>query len=95
MIRRMLMVLASVMLAGSLMMTGAEARGGGGHGGSGHMGGGGAHMGHFDGRHGDSFARGHFRGRDGFYDDYGYGYNFDSCPYQPLYGYWSDYDCAY
>jgi uncharacterized protein YodC (DUF2158 family) len=43
--RRVMMVLASAALAGSLLATDAQARGGGGHGG----GGGGAHMGGFGG----------------------------------------------
>ncbi len=47
--RRVMMVLASAALAGSLLATDAQARGGGGHvggGGGGHMGGfGGAHIG--------------------------------------------------
>ena len=45
--RRVMMVLASAALAGSLLTTDAQARGGGGHGG----GGGGAHMGGFGGAH--------------------------------------------
>ena len=45
--RRVMMVLASAALAGSLLATDAQARGGGGHGG----GGGGAHMGGFGGAH--------------------------------------------
>jgi len=45
--RRVTMVLASAALAGSLLTTDAQARGGGGHGG----GGGGAHMGGFGGAH--------------------------------------------
>ncbi len=45
------MLLASAMLAGSLLVTGAQARGGGGGGGGGHMGGGfgGGHVGSFGG----------------------------------------------
>jgi hypothetical protein len=51
---RVTMILASVVLAGSLVATGAQARGGGGGGhgggfGGGHMGGFGGHMGGFDG----------------------------------------------
>jgi hypothetical protein len=47
-----MMILASAVLAGSLLATGAQARGGGG-GGGGHMGGGfgGGHMGGFGGGH--------------------------------------------
>ena len=45
--RRVMMVLASAALGGSLLATDAQARGGGGHGG----GGGGAHMGGFGGAH--------------------------------------------
>ena len=45
--RRVMMVLASAALVGSLLATDAQARGGGGHGG----GGGGAHMGGFGGAH--------------------------------------------
>ena len=59
MTRRVLMVLASAMLAGSLIVTGAQARGGGGGGhggggfGGGHMGGfGGGHIGGFGGNMG-------------------------------------------
>jgi hypothetical protein len=61
---RMMMVLASAALAGSLLATDAQARGGGGHGGGGggdHMGGfGGAHMGGFDGGHMAGIRRGRF-----------------------------------
>src|SRR5882757_11414414 len=45
--RRVMMVLASAVLVGSLLATDAQARGGGGHGGVG----GGAHLGGFGGAH--------------------------------------------
>jgi hypothetical protein len=54
---RAIMILASVLLAGSLLATGAEARGGGG--GGGHGGGfGGGHMGGFGGGHIGGFGGG-------------------------------------
>ena len=74
MIRRVLLVLASALLAGSLVVTAAEARGGGhgggfggghmgGFGGGGHMGGfGGGHIGGFGGAHIGGFAGPHFGG---------------------------------
>jgi hypothetical protein len=57
---RVMMIFASAVLAGSLIATGAQARGGGGGGGGGHGGGGfgGGHMGGFDGG-------GHMGGFDG------------------------------
>jgi hypothetical protein len=61
---RMMKVLASAALAGSLLATDAQARGGGGHGsggGGGHLSGfGGAHMGGFDGGHMAGIHRGYF-----------------------------------
>jgi hypothetical protein len=85
-----MMVLASAVLAGSLLATGAQARGGGGGGGGhmggfggGHMGGfggghvgglGGAHMAHFGGEH-FGMGRRHFIGGD---------YGLD-CPYDTSY----------
>jgi hypothetical protein len=62
---RLLMVLASALLAGSLVATGAQARGGGG-GGGGHGGGfGGGHMGGFGGGHIGGFGGGHMGGFGG------------------------------
>lgn len=65
---RVMMILASAVLAGSLMATGAQARGGGG-GGGGHGGGGfgGGHMGGgFGGAHmGGGFGGGHIGGFGG------------------------------
>ena len=62
---RAMMILASALLAGSLMATGAQARGGGG-GGGGHMGGmggfGGSHMGGFGGGHIGGLGGGHVGG---------------------------------
>jgi hypothetical protein len=64
------MILASVMLAGSLLATDAQARGGGGGGhmggfGGGHMGGfGGGHMGGFDGGRIGGLGGGHVGGFD-------------------------------
>jgi hypothetical protein len=76
MIGRVMMILASAILAGSLLATGAQARGGGGGGGGGggHMGGGfgGGHMGGFGGGHMGGFGGGRMGGlgRDhvGYYD---------------------------
>jgi hypothetical protein len=61
---RWMMVLATALLAGSLVATGAQARGGGGGGGGGHGGGfgggfGGAHMGSFGGAGIGGFDGGH------------------------------------
>jgi len=59
---RVMMVLASAVLAGSLLATDAQARGGGGgHGG----GGGGGHMGGFGGGHIGGFGGGHIGGFGG------------------------------
>jgi hypothetical protein len=59
--RRVMMVLASAALAGSLLATDAQARGGGGHGGGGHMGGfGGARIGGFGGGYMAGIHRGYF-----------------------------------
>lgn len=56
-----MMILASAVLAGSLLATGAQARGGGG--GGGHMGGfGGGHMGGFGGGHMGGFGGGRIAG---------------------------------
>src|SRR5260370_27483141 len=62
---RVMMVLASAVLAGSLLATDAQARGGGG--GGGHGGGGGGHIGGgFGGRHmGGGFGGGHLGGFGG------------------------------
>jgi hypothetical protein len=58
-----MMILASAVLAGSLVATGAQARGGGGGGGGGHMGGfGGGHMGGFGGGRMDGFGGGRIGG---------------------------------
>src|ERR1700748_3344654 len=74
---RMMMVLASAILAGSLVATGAQARGGGG-GGGGHGGGmggfGGGLIGGLGGGHvaplgRDRFGAGRHRFRGGYYDD--------------------------
>ena len=60
--RRMIMILASAALAGSLLATGAQARGGGGGGGhmggfgGGHIGGLGVHPGGLDGGNGGGFG---------------------------------------
>src|ERR1700730_348105 len=66
---RVMMILASAVLAGSLLATGAQARGGGGGhgggGGGGHMGGGGGHMGGFGGGHMGGFGGGHMGGFGG------------------------------
>ena len=59
-----MMILASAVLAGSLLATGAQARGGGG-GGGGHGGGGGGHMGGFGGGHMGGFGGGHIGGFGG------------------------------
>jgi len=69
-----MMILASAVLAGSLLATGAQARGGGG---GGHMGGfAGGHIGGFGGAHVAGMGRDRFvGGRRGFY-----GYGAD-CPY--------------
>jgi hypothetical protein len=62
--RRSMIVLATALLAGSLVATGAQARGGGGGGGGGHGGGfgggfGGGHMGSFGGAGIGGFEGGH------------------------------------
>jgi hypothetical protein len=54
------MILATTLLAGSLVATGAQARGGGG--GGGHGGGGGGHMGGFGGAHIGGFGGGRVGG---------------------------------
>jgi hypothetical protein len=59
--RRVMMVFASAALAGSLLATDAQARGGGGHGG----GGGGGHMGGFGGAHIGAHVGGFGRARMG------------------------------
>ena len=60
-----MMILASAVLAGSLLATGAQARGGGG-GGGGHGGGfGGGHMGGFGGAHIGGFGGGRLGGLGG------------------------------
>lgn len=79
--RRVMMVLASAALAGSLLATDAQARGGGGHGGGGgvgHMGGfGGARVGGFGGAHvggiGGRYVAGIPRGAVGYARGTGYG----------------------
>ena len=80
-----MMILASAVLAGSLLATDAQARGGGGGGhggggGGGHMGGfGGGHMGGFGGSHIGGFGGGHVGGFGGGHiagmhrDHFGYG----------------------
>src|SRR5882672_751005 len=63
---RLMMVLATALLAGSLAATGAQARGGGG--GGGHGGGfGGGHMGGFGGGHMGGFGGAHIGGLGGAY----------------------------
>jgi hypothetical protein len=57
---RVMMVLASALIAGSLLATDAQARGGGGGGHGG--GGGGGHMGGFGGGHMGGFGGGHIGG---------------------------------
>jgi hypothetical protein len=103
---RVMMVLASAVLAGSLLATGAQARGGGGGGhgggGGGHMGGfGGGHMGGFGGGHMGGFGGGHMAhvghehfgvGRRHFVDGGLYGYGLD-CPYYKSYTW--PYTCTY
>jgi hypothetical protein len=105
-----MMILASALLAGSLIATGAQARGGGG-GGGGHMGGGGGgHMGGFGGGHMGGFGGGHMGGFGGDHmahmdhDHFdggrrrfvgGYNYGLD-CPYNPNYTSQTwPYNCAY
>jgi hypothetical protein len=96
-----MMILASALLAGSLIATGAQARGGGGGGGhmggfgGGHMGGfGGGHMGGFGGDHMAHMDHDHFDGGRRHFvggDDYGL-----DCPYNPNYtSQTSPYTCAY
>jgi len=94
-----MMILASAVLAGSLLATGAQARGGGG-GGGGHGGGGGGHMGGFGGGHMGGFGGEHMGGFGG--DHFGgerrrvgggyYAYGPD-CPYYESDG-WPN-TCAY
>ena len=80
---RVMMILASAVLAGSLLATDAQARGGGG--GGGHGGGGGGHMAGMRGEHFGGGRR-HFA-RGGLYDD-GLG-----CPYYHTYT--RPYTCDY
>ena len=102
--QRTMMVLATALLAGSLLATGAQAHGGGG--GGGHGGGGGfsaGSMGAFGGGHVGGFGGGHMAGFGGSRtagmgrDHYGYGrrgfggYYDDSCPYYTSY----DWSCTY
>jgi hypothetical protein len=97
---RVMMVLASAVLAGSLLATGAQARGGGG-GGHGGGGGGGGHMGGFGGGHIGGFGAGHMAhvghehfgvGRRHFVDGGLYGNGLD-CPYYKSYTW--PYTCTY
>src|ERR1700730_13018306 len=62
---RVMMILASAVLAGSLLATDAQARGGGGGGGHGGGGGGRGHMGGFGGGHMRGFGGGHIGGFGG------------------------------
>jgi hypothetical protein len=100
---RMMTILATAVLAGSLLATGAQARGGGGGGGGGgHMGGGfgGGHMGGFGGGHIGGFGGDHMGGMG--YDHFGAGRGrfvgsgmYDDgldCPYYRTY---SPYTCDY
>ena len=92
---RVMMILASAVLAGSLLATDAQARGGGG---GGHGGFGGGHMGGFGGGHIGGFGGGHMAGiRGEHFDggrrhfvggDYGLG-----CPYDQPYS--LSYTCNY
>ena len=95
-----MMILASALLAGSLVATGAQARGGGGGGGHG-GGGGGGHIGGFGGGHIGGFGRGHVArvghdhfgvGRRHFAGRGLYGYGLD-CPYYQPYTW--PYNCDY
>src|SRR5882757_7639883 len=99
--RKTIMVLATALLAGSLLATGAQARGGGGGGGhggggfgGGHMGGGfgGGHMGGFAGGHMDGMGRDHFGDGRRFIGRGLYGDGLD-CPYYDSYT--SPYTCDY
>jgi hypothetical protein len=65
--KRTVMILASAMLAGSLLATGAQARGGGG----GHMGGGGGS--HMEGGFGDHTGGGNHMGAGMDWHMHGYG----------------------
>jgi hypothetical protein len=107
--RRTMMVLATALVAGSLLATGAQARGGGGGGGGGGHGGGGGFsagsMGGFGGGHVGGFGGGHMAGFGGRMadmsrDHHGYGrrvyggyYDYGSCPYYTSYNW--PYTCAY
>jgi hypothetical protein len=93
--RRTMMVLATALLAGSLLATGAQARGGGfsagtmGGFGGGHVGGfGGGHMAGFRGSRMADMGRDHYgrRGYGGYYD-------YGSCPYYTSYDW--PYTCTY
>ena len=93
---RVMMILASAVLAGSLLATGAQARGGGG---GGHGGGGGGRIGGFGGGHvgglGAGMAHvGHERLGAGRRRFVGGGFYGDDCPY---YGspYTWPYTCTY
>jgi hypothetical protein len=95
------MILATALLTGSLMATGAQARGGGGGGGGGgHMGGfGGGHVGGFGGDHIGGLGGGHIGGLGADHmahmdhDHFGAGrrhfvggYDYGlDCPYNPNY----------
>jgi hypothetical protein len=101
---RVMMILASAVLAGSLLATGAQARGGGGGGGGGGHGGGGFGGGHmgggFGGGHMGGFGAGpmahvgpeHFGGGRRFIGRGLYGDGLD-CPYYDSYT--SPYTCDY
>ena len=87
-----MMILASAVLAGSLLATDAQARGGGGGGGGHGGGGGGGHMGGFGGGHMGGFGGGHIAGMHRDHFGYGrrhfvrgglYGYGLDCPYYQP------------
>jgi hypothetical protein len=105
---RVMMILASAVLAGSLLATDAQARGGGGGGhgggfGGGHMGGGfgGGHIGGFGGGHLGGFGGGHMAGMRGEHSGGGRrhfarGGLYDDglgCPYYQTYT--SPYTCDY
>jgi hypothetical protein len=97
---RVMMILASAVLAGSLLATGAQARGGGGGGGhgggfgGGHMGGGfgGGHMGGFGGGPMAHVGHENFGGGRRFIGRGLYGDGLD-CPYYDSYS--SPYTCDY
>src|ERR1700694_2231961 len=104
--RRTMMVLATDLLAGPLLETGAAGPGGGGGFSAGSMGGfGGGHVGGFGGGHVGGFSGSHVAGFGGARmagmgrDHHGYGrrgfggYYYGSCPYYTSYDW--PYTCTY